>query len=276
MKICTVGNGLIVPWFLDAAKKVEGVEVIAACGRSGSVDKLSAIAEKYDIPLVYLGMEYMLKNPEIDTVYLGIANHVHYAYARQALLAGKNVIIEKPFTATYPQARALADLAEEKGLFLFEAAPNRYFPSTLKMKDLLPRIGTPRLAVLNYSQYSSRYNVGDRQQHLKDFCKEQKINWNSIEAQLAFAIYELSGADPIACRLDDYLKETDNSYGAAAEFAAGFERCITDTGKRADRYTGSLYPEFYGNHYQGLSRRINKAMNYYIRFVESDTATSTP
>ena len=119
-------------------------------------------------------------------------------------------------------------------------------------------------------------DVGDRQQHLKDFCKEQKINWNSIEAQLAFAIYELSGADPIACRLDDYLKETDNSYGAAAEFAAGFERCITDTGKRADRYTGSLYPEFYGNHYQGLSRRINKAMNYYIRFVESDTATSTP
>ena len=158
MKICTIGNGLIVPWFLDAVKKVDGVEVIAACGRARSEDKLRAMAAKYEIPLVYLDMETMLKNPEIDTVYVGISNHVHYACARQALLAGRNVIVEKPFTASLPQAEALADLAREKGLFLFEAAPNRYFPTTLKMKELLPRIGTPRLAVLNYSQYSSRYD----------------------------------------------------------------------------------------------------------------------
>ena len=115
-------------------------------------------------------------------------------------------------------------------------------------------------------------DVGDRRQHLKDFCKENKMNLNSIEAQLAFAVYELSGADPIACRLDDFLKETDNAYAAAAEFAAGFERCISETGKAADVYTGSLYPEFYGEHYQGLSKRINKAMNYHIRFVETDPA----
>ena len=33
---------------------------------------------------------------------------------------------------------------------------------------------------------------------------------------------------------------------------------------------GSLYPEFYGNYYQGLSKRINKAMNYYNRFAGSE------
>lgn len=111
-------------------------------------------------------------------------------------------------------------------------------------------------------------DVGDRQQHFKDFCKEQKLNWNSIDSQLEFAIYELSGADPIACRLDDFLKETDDAYTAAAEFTAGFERCITDSGKKTDTYTGGLYPEFYGNKYQGLSKRINKAMNYYERFSQ--------
>ena len=113
-------------------------------------------------------------------------------------------------------------------------------------------------------------DVGDRKQNFKDFCKEQKLNWNSIEAQLAFMIYELSGADPIACRLDDLLKETDDAYTAAAEFTAGFERCITDGGKRTDTYTGSLYPEFYGNRYQALSKRINKAMNYYERFSQGN------
>ncbi len=111
-------------------------------------------------------------------------------------------------------------------------------------------------------------NDGDRQQKMKDYCRDQKLNWNSIEAQLGFAIYELSGGDPIACRLDDFLRQTDNSYAAAAEFTVGFERCITDSGRSADRYMGQLYPEFYGEYYQGLSRRINKAMNYYIRFNE--------
>lgn len=110
-------------------------------------------------------------------------------------------------------------------------------------------------------------DVGDRKTRFKEYCKENKLNWNSMDSQLAFAIYELSGGDPIACRLDDFLKETDNSYAAAAEFTAGFERCVTDSGKAKDRYTGSLYPEFYGNYYQGLSKRINKAMNYYNRFT---------
>jgi len=111
-------------------------------------------------------------------------------------------------------------------------------------------------------------DVGDRQQHMKDFCKEHKLNWNSIESQLTFAIYELSGGDPIAARLDDFLKETDDPYTAAAEFAAGFERCIADSGKAADVYAGALYPEFYKSHYQGLSKRVNKAMNYYNRFTK--------
>lgn len=118
--------------------------------------------------------------------------------------------------------------------------------------------------------------VGDRQQKLKDFCKEHAMNWGSVEGQLAFAVYELSGADPIACRLDDLLRETDDTYTAAAEFTAGFERCIDDPGKAADTYTGSLYPEFYGQRYQGMAKRINKAMNYYERFKNSDAVADDP
>ncbi len=112
-------------------------------------------------------------------------------------------------------------------------------------------------------------DVGDRQQKLKDFCREHNMNFGSIEGQITFAVYELSGADPIACRLDDLLKETDDPYTAAAEFTAGFERCISDSGKKADVYTGGLYPEFYGEHYQDLAKRINKAMNYYEHFKEN-------
>ncbi len=113
--------------------------------------------------------------------------------------------------------------------------------------------------------------TGGRQTNLKTFCKKNSLDADSIDGQLAFAIYELRGADPIACRLNDFLMETDDSYAAAAEFAAGFERCISDVSRSADLYAGSIYPEFYGEYYQKLSKRINKAMNYYIRFTEADT-----
>lgn len=115
---------------------------------------------------------------------------------------------------------------------------------------------------------------GDRQKALKNYCIEHDIPEDSIDAQLSFAIYEIEGGDPIACRLNELLRDTDDTYTAAAEFTVGFERCITDNAKRADTYTGSLYPEFYGEHYQGLSKRINKAMNYYNRFNKQDSSSA--
>ena len=108
---------------------------------------------------------------------------------------------------------------------------------------------------------------GDRKQALKDYCTEHDISHDSIDAQLSFAIHEIGGADPIAARLDKLLRETDDAYAAAAEFTVGFERCITGDAGKADIYTGSLYPEFYGKRYQNLSKRINKAMNYYNRLA---------
>lgn len=108
--------------------------------------------------------------------------------------------------------------------------------------------------------------VGHRKHKLHLWCKNQKLSPNSIEGQLAYAVFELSGGDSIACRLDDYLRKTDDAYTACVEFAAGFERCIASRDDGCGTYTGSLYPEFYGEPYQGLNRRINKAMNYYERF----------
>lgn len=111
---------------------------------------------------------------------------------------------------------------------------------------------------------------GDRKQFLESYCREHDLNKDSVDAQLSFALHEISGADPIACRLDEFLRNTDDAYSAAAEFTVGFERCITEDTGRADTYTGSVYPEFYGKRYQNLSKRINKAMNYYNRLADTE------
>jgi dihydrodiol dehydrogenase / D-xylose 1-dehydrogenase (NADP) len=53
------------------------------------------------------------------------------------LEAGKNVLCEKAFTVNAPQARALADKAKEKGLFLMEGLWTRYFPLSTYVRQVV-------------------------------------------------------------------------------------------------------------------------------------------
>ncbi|MHC5228607.1 Gfo/Idh/MocA family oxidoreductase [Enterococcus sp. LJL99] len=70
----------------------------------------------------------ILEDPEIQLVAICTPLKTHYDLAKQSLLAGKNVLLEKPFTETSQQAKELFQLAKEKGLFL-QAYQNRRFDS---------------------------------------------------------------------------------------------------------------------------------------------------
>ena len=64
------------------------------------------------IPTAYSDYHELLKDPDIDAVYIPVINSLHYAYARDALLAGKHVVMEKPFVLHAEQARELFELEE--------------------------------------------------------------------------------------------------------------------------------------------------------------------
>lgn len=158
MNIGIAGNGMIVPDFLEAAAKISEIKVKGICGREKSKEKLVSIAAQYNIENVYLNYDEMLKNNEIEVIYVALPNSLHYKYAREALLAGKNVILEKPFASNYKEADELINIAKEKRLYLFEAISNIYFPNYEKVKELIPQLGDIKIVELNFSQYSSRYD----------------------------------------------------------------------------------------------------------------------
>ena len=62
--------------------------------------------------------EDLCDDPETELIIVNTPDHTHFELARQALTAGKHVIVEKPFTRTYDEARQLIRLADEKGLLL--------------------------------------------------------------------------------------------------------------------------------------------------------------
>ena len=157
IRLGTVGSGVIVHSILDNVMRTEGIELEAVYSRSQ--EKGGTLAEKYGCRKVYTDMDAFLADNQINTVYIALPNLLHYAYARRALLAGKNVICEKPFTTKAAHARELIEIAKERHLFLAEAAPTSFLPNFSIMKEELGKIGRIKLVMSNYSQYSSRYDA---------------------------------------------------------------------------------------------------------------------
>lgn len=156
IKLGTIGSGVIVHSILDNVNVTDGIRLAAVYSRSE--EKGKALAAEYGTDKVYTDMDAFLADDEVNFVYIATPNLFHYEQAKKALLAGKNVICEKPFCTKAEQAHELVDMAKEKHLFLVEAVPTAFLPNFDILKRELPKIGRVRLVVGNYSQYSSRYD----------------------------------------------------------------------------------------------------------------------
>ena len=101
----------------------------------------------------------MLADPDIELFYIATPDSLHYAQTKAALLAGKNVLCEKPFVPTVAEADELIALAKEKHLFLFEAITTAHHPNYALAKQYLDDIGSLRIVSCTFCQYSSRYDA---------------------------------------------------------------------------------------------------------------------
>ena len=159
MKLALLGTGMIVTEVLPVLTTIEGIELKAIMSTPRSLDKAKALAKQYGLAQATSDYEEILSNPEVDTIYVGTPNHTHYDYAKKALLSGKHVICEKPFTLHLEEFEELAKLAQEKELLLMEAITNQYLANFTAIKEALSDIGDIKIVNINYSQYSSRYNA---------------------------------------------------------------------------------------------------------------------
>ena len=157
IRLGTIGSGVIVHSILNNVMRVEGIELEAVYSRSR--EKGEKLAAEYGCGKVYTDMNAFLADDQIDLVYIAIPNLLHYEKAKQALLAGKHVLLEKPFTVKAEQARELIEIAKQKRVFLAEAAPTGFLPNFAVLQRELPKIGRTKLVISNYSQYSSRYDA---------------------------------------------------------------------------------------------------------------------
>lgn len=159
MKIAIIGSGKLIPTALEAIGEVSELTPVALFVRPQSREKGETLARTWQIPRVCTDYDALLADPEIDGVYIALVNSAHYDYAKRALLAGKHVLLEKPFTSTAGEAQELRDLALQRRVVLIEAITPRHALTYHRLRETLPRLGAVRLVLANYAQYSSRYDA---------------------------------------------------------------------------------------------------------------------
>lgn len=136
MKIGILGCGHIAEKIAETLNMMDdNYELYAVASR----DMIKALdfKRKYNATKAYGSYLDLVKDEDIDLVYIATINSTHYENMRLCLEHNKNVICEKPFTLNYSEALEIISLAKSKNLFISEALWTSYMPFNNKLLEIL-------------------------------------------------------------------------------------------------------------------------------------------
>lgn len=130
-------------------------------------DTLALFKKDYPDAKFYLSFAEVINNPEVTGVAISTPAVTHAALAKEALLAGKDVYVEKPLCLSENEGVELNRIAGEKGRILMIGHLLWYHPMVLKLKEL---VDTGKLGRIQYI-YSNRLNLGKLR-------REENVLWS--------------------------------------------------------------------------------------------------
>ncbi len=125
LRVGVLGCGVICQAaHLIGSTKAKNVHLQAIC--DVAEDLLHKIADIYGPDSIYTDYAEMLEDPRVEAVIIGIGDQFHVPCAKQAVEAGKHVLLEKPMGVSIEECRELKELAEKKGVILQIGHMKRY------------------------------------------------------------------------------------------------------------------------------------------------------
>lgn len=121
-----------------------GGEISAVWGRT--VPRVEAFAARHGIGTATAFRASLFERADVDIVYVATPAHTHADITREALDAGKHVLVEKPITTSAADAEDLFARARDAGLFLMEAMWMRFNPLHVEVID---RVASGELGVVS-------------------------------------------------------------------------------------------------------------------------------
>src|SRR5882672_7303409 len=146
---------------------------------------LEKIAERFPGVRVETDITSAIVSSGVRGVVIATPAETHYAMARAAIEAGKDVLVEKPLTLDVREGVRLVNLAAERGTILMVGHLLEYHPAVLRLRQL---IDSGAMGELRYI-YSNRLNLGKVR-------REENILWSFAPHDIAI-ILRLIGVWPI-------------------------------------------------------------------------------
>ncbi len=123
-------------------------------------ESIAMIEERYPVTAVVPDGKSIIDDPEIDLVIVTSPNTDHFRWSREALLAGKHVVVEKPFTVNVEEADELIEIAQRQQKILTVYHNRRFTSDTRTVKKLLESglLGD----IVDYESHFDRYRINPR------------------------------------------------------------------------------------------------------------------
>ena len=232
-----------------AIRDVHDVQhVLAAAASSSSKSRAAEFIKDVQGPSTakaYGSYHELVKDPGVDIVYVATPHSHHFQNTMLALQHGKHVLCEKAFTVNAAQAKKLVETAKAKKLFLMEAVWTRYFPLSIKIREMVKGgvIGKVHRVTADLSFGSATEDGG------LDFPDSSRmVNMDLAGgAMLDLGIYSLTWVYQILYLLQEGKKERPMVLAAVQKYRTG-----------ADELTSVLlnWPEHHTQGFASTSLRV--------------------
>jgi UDP-2-acetamido-3-amino-2,3-dideoxy-glucuronate N-acetyltransferase len=140
----------------------------------------------------------ILENKDITSVCISLPADMHYSFAKDALLCGKDVYVEKPITLNESRAIELINIAKQNNLILMVGHLLHYHTHVDKMKNIVEsgRIGKIKNIICN------RFNLGK-------FRTTENVLWSFAPHDISVVLSLLSDKLPnrIMCTGNDFINK---------------------------------------------------------------------
>ncbi len=145
-----LGCGKIAKKFAADLRYTTNAKLVAAASRD--FENAKSFAKEFHAEKAYGSYEEMVRNPEVDAVYVATPHSHHHQHTLLCLEHNKAVLCEKPLSVNARQAREMIEFAQAKKVFLMEAMWTKFLPHQQKLEALVKegKIGDIKSVIVNF------------------------------------------------------------------------------------------------------------------------------
>src|SRR5262249_17304394 len=192
-QVAVVGAGY---WGKNLVRNFHSLNALGAVCDS-DMERLETFKQQYPLARIFSAYSEVLRDKTIRAVAIATPAEAHANAVREALLAGKDVFVEKPLCLSVEEGEALVALAKKTNRILMVGHLLWYHPAVLKLKEL---IASGELGRIQYI-YSNRLNLGKIR-------REENILWSFAPHDISVILVLLNETpDGIRAQGGNYLHQ---------------------------------------------------------------------